>query len=333
MLRYIGKRFIQFFLIILIANSITFILPRMIPGDPIREQLTAKAAAAGTQQNIDINAWVETYNKRFGLDQPLWKQYINYWVDMSRLDFGFSLFSYPATVMSKITSALPWTIGFMSLSILLSFLVGNALGALLAWPNSPRFLQGMVPPLMVISAIPFYLFGMALIWIFAVQLRLLPIGGGADPTLIMRWDWTTALNILKHAILPSMALMISGIGSWSLGMRAVMVPILSEDYITFAQAKGLPDRDIFFRYGVRNALLPQVTGLAISFGMILGSGVLIESIFNYPGIGSLIFAAINQKDYFMINGTVSIMVFLVATALLIVDLVYPLIDPRIRYGK
>ena len=333
MLRYIGKRFLQFLLIIFIANSITFILPRLIPGDPIREQLTAKAAAAGTQQNIDINAWVQTYNERFGLDQPLWKQYLNYWSDMSHLDFGFSLFSYPATVMSKITSALPWTIGFMSVSILLSFLVGSALGALLAWPNSPRFLQGLVPPLMVISAIPFYLFGMALIWIFAVQLRLLPIGGGADPTLIMRWDWATALNILKHAILPSMALMISGIGSWSLGMRAVMVPLLGENYITFARAKGLPNRNIFLRYGVRNALLPQVTGLAIAFGMILGSGVLIESIFNYPGIGSLIFAAINQKDYFMINGTVSIMVFLVASALLIVDLVYPLIDPRIRYGK
>ena len=333
MLRYIGKRFLQFILIIFIANSITFILPRLIPGDPIREQLTAKAAAAGTQQNIDIEAWVKTYNERFGLDQPLWKQYLNYWVDMSHLDFGFSLFSYPATVMSKITSALPWTVGFMSVSILLSFLVGNALGALLGWPNSPRFLQGLVPPLMVISAIPFYLFGMALIWIFAVQLRLLPIGGGVDPTLIMRLDWATALNILKHAILPSLALMISGIGSWSLNMRAVMVPILGESYITFARAKGLPNRSIFFHYGVRNALLPQVTRLAIEFGLILGSGVLIESIFNYPGIGSLIFLAINQKDYFMINGTVSIMVFLVASALLIVDLVYPLIDPRIRYGK
>jgi peptide/nickel transport system permease protein len=116
-------------------------------------------------------------------------------------------------------------------------------------------------------------------------------------------------------------------------MRAVMVTILGEDYITFAQAKGLPDSTIFTRYGVRNALLPQVTGLAISFGLILGSGVLIESIFNYPGIGNLIFAAINQKDYFVINGTVSIMVLCAASALLIVDIIYPIIDPRIRYSK
>jgi len=332
MLRYIGRRFLQFLLIIFIANSITFLLPRVIPGDPIREQLEMKAAAAG-RSNVDINAWVETYNERFGLNQPLWKQYLYYWRDMVRLDFGYSLFSYPATVMSKITSAIPWTVGFMSVSILLAFLVGTALGALLAWPNSPRFLQGLVPPLMVISAIPFYLFGLALIFIFAVKLRILPPSGGTDPTLIMRRDWKTALNIIKHAILPSLALVIYGIGSWSLGMRAVMVSVLGEDYITFARAKGLPNRSIFLRYGVRSALLPQVTGLAISFGLILGSGVLIESIFNYPGIGSLMYAAINQKDYFVINGTVAIMVLCAASALLIVDIIYPLIDPRIRYGQ
>ncbi len=112
-----------------------------------------------------------------------------------------------------------------------------------------------------------------------------------------------------------------------------MISVLGEDYITFAQAKGLPEREIFVRYGIRNAMLPQATGLAISFGLILSSGVLVKSFFNYPGIGSLMFAAINQKDYFVINGTVSIMVICAASALLIVDLVYPLIDPRIRYRK
>jgi len=332
MLRYLGQRLLQYFLIIFIANSLTFLLPRIIPGDPIQEALQVKAAAAG-RQNVDIQAWVKTYNEKFGLDQPLWRQYLNYWGDMLRFDFGYSLFDYPATVMSKISAAIPWTIGFMSVAILLAFLVGSALGALLAWPNSPRFLQGLVPLLMVISAIPFYLFGMALIWIFGVQLRWLPTGGGADPTLIMRWDLKTLVNIVQHAILPASALVLFGIGSWALSMRATMVTVLGEDYITFAQAKGLPERLVFLRYGVRNALLPQVTGLAISFGLILGSGVLIESIFNYPGIGNLIYSAINSKDYFVINGTVSIMVLCASTALLIVDLIYPLIDPRIRYGR
>lgn len=332
MLRYIGQRLLQYLLIIFIANSLTFLLPRIIPGDPIQEALQTKAAAAG-HQNVDIQAWVAEYNAKFGLDQPLYKQYLNYWDNMLRLDFGYSLFDFPATVMSKITAAIPWTLGFMTMAIAIAFVVGTILGALLAWPNSPRFLQATVPLLMVISAIPFYLFGMALIFIFAVELRILPSGGGADPTLIMRWDWKTLGNILQHAILPALALVLYGIGSWALGMRATLVTVLGEDYITFAQAKGLPDREVFTRYAVRNAMLPQVTGLAISFGLILGSGVLIESIFNYPGIGSLIFAAINSKDYFVINGTVAIMVFTASTALLIVDLIYPLIDPRIRFGK
>jgi peptide/nickel transport system permease protein len=332
MLKYIVQRFFQFLLIIFIANSLTFLLPRVIPGDPIQEALTVKAAAAG-RANVDIQAWVATYNAKFGLDQPLWKQYLNYWYDLARLDFGFSLYDYPATVISKIQAAIPWTLGFMSVAIVLAFLVGSSLGALLAWPNSPRWIQGMVPFLMVISAIPFYLFGLALIWVFGIVLRVLPTGGAYDPTLILRWDWKTAINIIQHAILPALALVLFGIGSWALSMRATMISILGEDYITFAQAKGLPDFNIFLRYGVRNALLPQVTGLAISIGLILGSGVLIESIFNYPGIGNLIFAAINTKDYFVINGTVAIMVLCAASALLIVDIIYPLIDPRIRFAK
>lgn len=332
MLRYIGQRLLQYLLIIFIANSLTFLLPRIIPGDPIREALQVKAAAAG-RQNIDIQAWVATYNEKFGFNQPIWTQYFNYWRDILRLDFGYSLFDYPATVMSKISAAIPWTLGFMTVAIIIAFIVGTLLGALLGWPNSPQFLQSLIPVLMVISAIPFYLFGLALIYIFGVELRILPTGGGYDPTLIMRWDLKTIANLVQHAILPALALVLYGIGSWALGMRATMVTVLGEDYITFAHAKGLPDREVFTRYGVRNALLPQVTGLAISFGLILGSGVLIESIFNYPGIGSLIFAAINSKDYFVINGTVAIMVFTASTALLIVDILYPLIDPRIRFGK
>jgi peptide/nickel transport system permease protein len=329
MLNYLGKRVFQFLLIIFIANSLTFLLPRMIPGDPILEAMQMKAAAAG-RQNVDIQAWVATYNERFGLNEPLWKQYLYYWKDLIRFDFGYSLFDYPATVMSKIKAAIPWTLGFMSVAILFAFIVGTTLGALLAWPRSPKIVSGLVPFLMVISAIPFYLFALAMIWVFGVELRLLPTGGGHSPIQMLAWNWATFVDIARHAILPALSLVLFGVGAWALSMRATMISVLGEDYITFAQAKGLPERQIFMRYGVRNALLPQATGLAISFGLILSSGVLVESFFNYPGIGSLMFAAINQKDYFVINGTVSIMVICAATALLIVDLVYPLIDPRIR---
>ncbi len=331
MLRYISRRFLQFLLIIFIANSLTFLLPRFIPGDPIQEQLNAKMIAQG-RTNVDIQAWVKTYNERFGLNQPLWKQYFRYWWDMARLDFGFSLVDFPQTVMGKIKATIGWTLGFMSVAILIAFLLGTTLGAMLAWPNSPRWVSSFIPVLMVISAIPFYLFALALIWIFSVELKLLPPGGAYSPTLIVRPDFKTAVDIVQHAILPAGAYVLFGIGNWALSMRATMVTILGEDYITFAQAKGLSESSIFLRYGVRNALLPQATALAISFGLILGSGVIIEQIFTYPGIGSLMANAINQKDYFVINGTVSILILCAATALLIVDIVYPLIDPRIRYS-
>lgn len=332
MAKYIVQRLIQFLIIIFIANSLTFLLPRIVPGDPIEQALLAKAAAAGNQ-NIDIQAWVKQYREKFGLNQPLWGQYVNYWGDLLRFDFGYSITDYPMRVSTKIEAALPWTLGFMVTSTVLAFIVGTGLGAVLGWPNSPKPLRSAVPLLIFFSAVPFYLFGLFLIWIFAVELRILPTGGGYDPTLILRPNLTTVLNIVEHAVLPSLALILWGIGSWALGMRAMMVGVLGEDYITFAQAKGLTNRHIFLRYGLRNALLPQITSLAISLGLVIGSGVLIETIFNYPGIGSLTFAAINSKDYFVINGAVFIMVLAAVTALLIVDLVYPLIDPRIRYQK
>jgi peptide/nickel transport system permease protein len=332
MITYIAKRFLQFLIIIFVANSLTFLLPRLVPGDPVSQAITMKAAAAG-KQNVDIQAWAKEYKARFGLDQPLWRQYLNYWRDVVRFDFGYSLTDYPATVMSKIRGALPWTLGFMLLATILAFVAGTAIGALMGWPSAPRFLQALAPILMFFSTVPFYLFGLALIWIFAVELRVLPSGGGFDATKILRWDLATALNIAEHAILPSSALVLWGLGSWSLSMRAMMVSVLGEDYITFAQAKGLSDRVVFARYGVRNALLPQITALALSLGLIIGSGVLIETIFNYPGIGSLTFAAIGSRDYFVINGTIFIMVLCAAVALLVVDLIYPIIDPRIRYQK
>ncbi len=330
MLKYLAQRLVQFVAIIFIANTLTFLLPRLVPGDPIEQALTMKSAAAG-KQSVDIQAWAKSYREKFGLDQPLWKQYLNYWRDLLRFDFGYSLADYPTTVMSKIRGALPWTIGFMLTSTLLAFVLGTMVGAMLGWPNTPRILQGIVPFLMFFSAVPFWLFGLFLIWVFAVELRWLPGSGGFDQILILRPDLKTALNILQHAVLPSLTLVLWGVGSWALGMRAMMTSVLGEDYMTFAQAKGLRNSHIFLRYGVRNALLPQITGLAVSLGLIIGSGVLVETIFSYPGIGSLTFAAINAKDYFVINGTVFIMVLLAVSALLVVDLIYPLIDPRIRY--
>lgn len=331
-LGYLVRRTSQLVLIVFVAVTINFLIPRLIPGDPIESALSTKIAISGNV-SVDVQQVAAAYRAKFGLDRPLWQQYLNYWADLFRLDLGVSLVDFPDPVSNKIRGALPWTLGLLLTSILIAFSLGSLLGALLAWPRAPRALQALVPPLMLLSSVPFFLLALILLSIFAVELRVLPPGGGFDPTLIPRFDLATALDILYHAILPALALVLGGVGFWALGMRAMMVSVLGEDYITFAEAKGLPPSRIFFWYGMRNALLPQVTSLAIALGSVLSGAVLVEAMFAYPGLGGLLFAAIAGKDYFVIQGIVVMLILSLAFALFVLDLIYPLVDPRIRYGR
>jgi peptide/nickel transport system permease protein len=226
---------------------------------------------------------------------------------------------------------MPWTLGLLTVSTLISFGLGSILGALLAWPRAPRALHVLVPPFMLLSSVPFFLLAIVLVFTFSVLVPWFPPGGGFDPVSILRLDFPTLLDIMYHAILPALALVLGGVGFWALGMRAMMISILGEDYITFAESRGLPPQRVFMWYGMRNALLPQITSLAISLGSILSGAVLVEAIFNYPGLGGILFAAIAGKDYFVIQGIVLMLIFALALALFVVDLIYPLVDPRIRY--
>jgi peptide/nickel transport system permease protein len=327
---YLIRRTSQLVLIVFIASSINFLIPRLIPGDPIEAALTTKIAAAGNFGQ-DVLQIAEAYRAKFGLDKPLWLQYANYWRDIFRLDLGVSLIDFPQPVVSKVRGALPWTMGLLLTSLVISFSIGSILGALLAWPRGPRFLKAIVPPMMILTSIPFFLLGMILVSLFAVELALFPPAGGFDPTTILAFDLFSIVDIVYHAILPALALILGAIGGWALGMRALMVNILGEDYITFAEAKGLPPRRVFLWYGARNALLPQVTNLAIAMGSIFSGAVLVEAMFGYPGLGGVLFAAIAGKDYFVIQGLVLMIIFALALALFLIDLLYPLVDPRIRY--
>jgi peptide/nickel transport system permease protein len=188
----------------------------------------------------------------------------------------------------------------------------------------------LVPALLVLATIPFYLLAMILIYLFAVAWRVFPPGGGFSPTLIMQWNWPSLLDILQHALLPGLAIVLGSVGLWALGMRSQTVSVLGEDYITFAEAKGLAPRRIFLRYGMRNALLPQVTALALSMGHVVSGAVLVEVIFNYPGLGALLYNAVRGQDYFLVQGVVLMLILTLAVLLFIIDLVYPLLDPRIR---
>jgi peptide/nickel transport system permease protein len=251
-------------------------------------------------------------------------------MDLARGDLGVSFANFPEKVSTMVGRALPWSIGLLATATLLAFSVGSVMGARLAWPDGGKFIKWFVPAMMILTSVPFYLLAIILIYIFAVLLHLLPPAGGVDTTRVMRLDWATTMDVLRHSLLPGLAITLGSIGFWALGMRSQMITVLGEDYIFFAKAKGLHPRRIFVWYGMRNALLAQITALALSMGSVVSGAVLVEVIFNYPGLGSLLYNAIRGQDYFLIQGVVLMLIITLALLLFLVDLIYPLLDPRIK---
>lgn len=331
-LGFILRRLGIFVLVVWVAASLNFIMPRLAPVNPIREKML-QAASYGAAGKTDLEKVVAHYEKRFGLDQPMWKQYLNYMWDTLRLDFGYSLSSFPAKAMDIILRALPWTLVFLSLATLIAFAVGTILGALLAWPKAPRFLQYLVAPLLTLSSIPYYLLGLVLVFLFAFTIRVFPLGGGYNLGSVPKLSVSFLLEALHHSILPALSIVLAGVGFWALGMRGMMITTLGEDYITLAEAKGLTGRRVFLRYGLRNALLPQTTSLALSMGRVVSGAVVVEVVFGYPGVGTILYQAIQTFDYFVIYGVVIMVIVAIGLVTFALDVLYPLLDPRISYGR
>jgi peptide/nickel transport system permease protein len=280
-----------------------------------------------------IDEMVKEYDRRFGLDRPLWTQYLSFLRDAARLDFNYSIANYPRTVNSMIAEALPWTVALLGTTTMVSFALGTFLGALLGWPRAPRWMRWLMPPLWALHAIPFFLLGLILIYLFAFRFPVLPMFGGYSAGAFPAFTGPFVLDLLRHAILPALSIVLVATGGWALSMRGMMVTTQGEDYVIFAEAKGLRSLTIFLRYCVRNALLPQATGLALALGQIVSGAVLVEVIFGYPGIGTVLFQAIRENDHFLIQGIVFIVIIALGLATLILDAIYPLLDPRITYRK
>lgn len=327
---YVVRRLGLFVVVLWGAATLNFIIPRLAPGDPVRERLYEMASQGGYLQQ-GIEQMVKAYDKEFGLDQPLYIQYVRYLWDTAHLNFGYSLAQYPTKVLPLILQALPWTIGLLLVSTLLAFAIGTILGALIAWPKSPKFLQYLVGPLLTLSSIPYYLLGLVLIYLLAISTHVFPLSGGYTIGVIPSFTPAFIWDILRHTLLPALSIILSAIGFWAIGMRGMMVTTEGEDYMIMAEAKGLPGGWIFYRYAVRNAILPQVTALAIALGYVVSGSVLVEVVFGYPGIGSLLYKAISGSDYFVIYGIVFMVILAISLATLIIDLIYPLLDPRISY--
>jgi peptide/nickel transport system permease protein len=325
---YIGQRLLILVATILISMTIVFLVPRLVPGDPLGAIMVKLArVGAGTQNQ----ALVAEYAERFGLNKPLWEQYINFLVQLAQGNLGYSIASFPARVSDLILTALPWTIGLLAITTVASWILGSILGAVVGWRDrTSPVMQVVVFAALIAYTTPYYIFAIILLFVFAFLIPIFPLAGafnvGVQPELSVKF----ALDVLQHAALPALSIILVSLGWWFLSMRSLMATIKGEDFILWAQAKGLTNSRILWSYAYRNALLPQTTGLALSLGYLVGGALVTEVIFGYPGIGYLIFNAIKGQDYPLIQGSVLLIVISVAVTNFLLDMTYPLLDPRIR---
>ena len=324
-MRFALRRLGFFALTMWAALTLNFLLPRMMPGNP------AVAMMAKFRGPVSPQAF-KALAVAFGLNshQSLPSQYVTYLGDVATGKFGTSLYFYPQSVGRVILDAIPWTLGLVGVTTILAFILGTGIGILAAWRRGGR-LDSIAPPVFVItSAIPYFWIGMMLILVFAVQLKWLPAAFGFDINLAPAFSLPFIGNVLKHALLPAMALLVTTIGTWILTMRNTMVTTLAEDYVRMARAKGLSSRRIMLDYAARNAILPNLTGFAMSLGFVVGGAILVEYVFNYPGVGYMLLQAVNNEDYPLMQALFLLITVAVLLAILLADIATAIFDPRTR---
>lgn len=325
-MRYVLRRLAFFLLTLWVALTLNFVLPRMMPGNP------ATAIIGKFRGGISPEA-VKVLEAQFGLGthQNLVAQYARYLGDVATLKFGVSLTTQPGASVGRIVlNAIPWTLGLVGITTVLAFILGTLIGIVSAWWRGGR-MDSLLPPIFVImTVIPYFWIGLVLILVFGVKLRWLPYFFSYNYTLTPGFHWAFISNVLEHAILPGFTLLITTIGVWILTMRNTMITTLAEDYVRMARAKGLPARRIMFDYAARNAILPNLTGFAMSLGFVVGGAILIEEVFNYQGVGYLLLQAVNNDDYPLMQALFLLITVAVLVAILLSDLATAALDPRTR---
>ena len=330
-IEYVLRRLGMFALTIWLGATIIFFVPRLAPGDPISAMVSRMSAQAGNVENS--GAIIEAWKARFGLNDPLHIQYLRFLGNALRFDLGYSITNFPATVTELVARSLPWTLGLLTFAVLISFMAGNTIGALMAWRRTPALVKNLLPLALTFTSIPFFMLAILLIYLFAFGQHWFPTSGAYARGVVPGLNLGFISSVLYHGILPALAIVLTSMGFWALGMRGMMITTDGEDYLILAQAKGLHPGRIFWRYAVRNAVLPQVTALALSIGTLIGGNILVEYLFAYPGTGYLLYTGIVNADYTLIQGIVFMLILATSTAVLIIDLLYPLLDPRITYQK
>jgi len=328
-LRYFGGKMLWFLATLIFAFILNFILPRLMPGDPIAGIVSR--LAQGMTDASGVQATYEHYTQLFGLNKPIHQQFFIYMNNIIHGDFGYSIAQYPRPVVDVIASSIWWTVILQLPAILVGWLIGNFLGALAAYRKS-GFDKVLMPVSIFASSLPAFGMAVILLVIFAVTLEWFPTSGGYGFDLIPNRSWDFLWSVIVHYQLPFWSIVLVLIGGQAIGMRSMAIYELNADYVKFSRYMGIKDR-VILRYVFRNAMLPQITGLALAIGTLVGGALVAEIIFSYPGLGSTILTAVLGGDYPLISTTALIITFMVLSATLIIEILYGFIDPRIRAAQ
>lgn len=328
---FLGKRLAIYLATAVVAVALNFFIPRFIPGDPVVALVKQLEQQTGTRMSAEqVSALYSLYGDP---NQNLLQQFITYVSDVFRGDFGLSVMRYPTPVGQLIAEAMPWTIFLAGVTTILAWVIGTALGSVVGWKPGSRLDNILTPASQLFTSFPAFWIGMVILWAFSFILGWFPRAGGYSPDVPFEINNVFfLLSVLEYGALPMFTLILVGFAGWLFSMRNMMVTTISEDYVTLAKAKGLPERQVMFRYAARNALLPNVTNLAMAMGGIVGGTVLAEIVFTYPGVGMLLLQSIVSQDYPLMQTIFLMLVLSVLVANFIADSIYVILDPRTREG-
>ena len=326
---YLSKRLLQFVAVVFIGMNITYVITHFTPIDPVEQTISA-ATSFGSTSPEAIATMREALRALYGTSDGTFTQYLRFWQHVVVGDFGPSLSAFPTPVSVLVGRALPWTAGLLIVSTMLSWTLGNLLGGLAGYYRNSFSLKLAGIVTMAVHPIPYYITGFVLLILFGYVWPVLPISDAYDQGMNPAFSWPFLHSLVVHAILPVTSLVMAGLGGWFMGMRSLVSNIVTEDYTVYAELAGVKPRKILASYVMRNALAPQVTALAMSLGAIFNGAIITEQVFGYPGVGSLLVSAVHAGDYSLVIGVTTVSIVAVSAAVLIVDLLHPLLDPRVR---
>jgi peptide/nickel transport system permease protein len=326
-MRYVARRFALYLLAAWASLTLNFLVPRLAPGS------SAQALIARSQGQLEPEA-LEALRATLGdSDEPLLVQYVKYLGRTLTGDLGISAANYPEPVTGMIATGLKWTLVLAGTAVVISFLLGSALGVLAAWRRGGK-LDRIVPPMLaLIGAFPYFWLAMLLLYGLGYHGGWFPVRHAYGDTIAPGWSVEFLTSVIRHAILPALTIVIATLGGWMLSMRNSMIAVLREDYVTLAHAKGLPPHQVMLRYAARNALLPTVSSFGMALGFVVSGSLLTEIVFSYPGLGYLLVQAVHNQDYALMQGLFLTITLAVLAANLLVDLACAELDPRIRDGE